>query len=253
MREKRGPAITESDDQWYYAAAARIIDFRDAWGTRHYRDENGRMIEELVDDRPRSSAANPQALGRTTDNAGLLMTRTQSRARVRRAIKAGRRIPDNVLREVSKPLDEWDEEELARGRPRDAAGGFRGAQPEFITREIHERALERFKLLIREGMNVSSFTALRTIQMVLESDSVDYKGKPIVSAAQKLDAAKFLLEHVVGKPTQPTTTDISVKLQGILGAVMVNPAEIGDAYNLAHRGGRLEITDYIDAEVEDDD
>lgn len=246
-------AIHDPDSPLNPPATARTIDFTSAKKVRHWRDDNDRMHETIVDDRPRSSYVNDHNSGRGSAHSGLLLTPKQLRTRARRRIKRGQDLIDDNYDRIMKPLDQWDNEELARGRPRNAAGDFRGTPPRYITRELHERAMERFKTLIRDEMNAQSITALRTIQMVLDSEEVDFKGKPIVGAAQKLDAAKFLLEHIVGKPTQPTTTDISVKLQGILGAVMVNPAEIGGGYIPAHMGTRGELEDTVDAEWEEDE
>lgn len=241
-----------------HPATAMVIDMTVARKARHWRDADGKMHEQVQDDRPRTSYVNDHSTGARSAHSGLLLTPKQLRTRARRQLKKGGKIMDDAYDRLMKPLDEWDSEELARGRPRDAGGHFRGAPPKYITRELHERAMEKFKTLIRDDMNAQSITALRTIQMVLESEETDYKGKPIVGAAQKLDAAKFLLEHIVGKPVQPTTTDISVKLQAILGRVMVNPMEAGMGYVPAHMGSRLGITDgdedddIIDAEEVDE-
>lgn len=250
MPPRRNPIESEALE---YPATPYVIDFTEAYKVRHWRDATGKMHEKVVDDRPRSSYVNDHSMGRRSAHSGLLLTPKQLRTRARRRIAKGLHPTDDAYDRQMKPLDEWDAEELAKGRPRNAAGNFTGRPPQYITRELHERAMEKFKALIREGMNFQSITALKTIQMVLESDEVDYKGKPVINAAQKLDAAKFLIEHIVGKPTQPTTTDISVKLQGILGAVMVNPAEGG--YTTAHMGSRLGITDgsVVDAEWSDED
>lgn len=241
----------DPDGPFEHPATPRVIDFACAKGVRHWRDANGKMHEEVKDDRPRTSHVTSQKMAMGQKRVNALLTAKQLRARARRSLKQGTRLSNSHFEGIMKPLDDWDSEELARGRPRNAAGTFGGRPSQYITRELHERAMEKFKVLVRDEMNVHSITALKTIQMVLESEEVDFKGKPIVGAAQKLDAAKFLLEHIVGKPTQPTTTDISVKLQGILGTVMVNPAQGG--FTPAHMGTRGEIENIIDVEVEDED
>ena len=158
-----------------------------------------------------------------------------------------------AFNELYKPIEEWDLEELARGRPRDKNGNFRGATPHFITREIHERAMERFKTVVKSEVGALSGNALAAVQMVLLDDRVDDKGKPLISAASKMDAAKFIIEHAIGKPVQQSTSDISVRLQAVLGSVMVNPTELGTEYAMAHVGTRGELTgDIHDAEVVDD-
>lgn len=201
--------------------------------------------------------SNLTADGRRLNGKGQLMTSKQVRSRARRALAKGKRLDDETFEAwAGKPIEEWDLEELARGRPRDARGGFRGKPTRYMPRAVHERIAERFKMLVRDQMNQNATVALGVIQRLLISDEVDEKGKPLVSAAVKLDASKWLVEHVIGKPTQPTQQDISVKLQGILGAVMVNPtldANHPDAkalprgYTMAHVGTRGEPV--LDAEV----
>jgi hypothetical protein len=159
-----------------------------------------------------------------------------------------------------KPIDEWDLEELARGRPRNVEGNFRGRKPKWINREVHERSMELFVELTKSEMGALTPDALKSLQWVITSDETDERGKPVVPASAKNQAAMFVLEHVVGKPKQHVQQDISVKLQGILGAVMVNPneglapAEQGGlgGYQLAHFPGQT-IPIGVSGEAEDED
>lgn len=192
---------------------------------------------------------------------GKLASAKQVRARARRTLMKGKKLNDEDFELwAGKPIDEWDLEELARGRTRDKGGGFRGRPPMAMPRAVHERIADRFKLLVKDQLNIEATSAIGVIHNLLNDDNFDDKGKPIVPASVKLDAAKWLVEHVIGKPVQPTQSEVSVKLQGILSAVTANPILDGDhpdlralppGYAAAHfgvRGGPV-----IDAEVEDDD
>lgn len=148
-----------------------------------------------------------------------VMSKKQIRARARRAGK----IHKAEMEKLYKPFEEWDEEELARGRPRAVDGTFRGAAPKWITREMHELAMTRFKDIVEGKMRGETVTAMALLHSILTNEDVDEKGRPFVSAGTKLDAAKFLIEHVVGKPTQRTETDISVRLQGLLAMATTGP------------------------------
>ena len=150
---------------------------------------------------------------------------------------------------LGRPVEEWDMEELARGRPRNAIGTFEGRPPAFVTREVHELAMSRFKEMVKTDMAGQTITALEVINGVLKSDEVDNRGRALVSPSTKLTAAQFLIEHIIGKPVQHQTSDISVSLQGILGTVMVNPNMRDGAMTLAHLPG---VTMPI-AEAKDDD
>jgi hypothetical protein len=165
----------------------------------------------------------------------------QARARARRAAKKGHR--KGVMKSIAvayKPLEEWDEEELARGRPRDANGQWRGADPAWVPRAVMEEAISRFTELAQGEMRALVPKALAMVEFILDNNEVDEKGRSLVPYATKLDAAKWTVEHLVGKPKQRMEADISVKLQGLLGAVLVQPGEmemIGEGDGTAGGGG----------------
>lgn len=235
-------------------AKVMTIDFSKADSIRLHKSGRIRDRGHATDARPVSAD-------------GKLLTPKQIRARARRKAQKKRRelMSEAEFEALYKPIEDWDLEELARGRPRNADGNFRGRKPGWITREVHERAMEQFKLAIKTEMSAHSITALDTLSYILNNDETDDRGKPIVPAATKYQASAFLLEHVVGKPKQEVQQDISVKLQGILGAVMVNPndalapPEQGGmgGFELAHFPGQtIPIgtgDNIVDGEVIDDD
>lgn len=199
---------------------------------------------------------------------GKLLTPKQIRARARRRMKRNEVLSAQEMDYLyRKPVHEWDLEELAKGRPRGPDGTFRGDKPKWITREVHEAAMDQYLVAVKSKMNQHSVDALDVIHNILNNNDVDDNGKPVVSPSTKLDTAKFLLEHVIGKPTQRVESDVSVKLQSILGVVMGNPAETitspthgGAGYNVGHYPGvTMAMSDkpegemVIDAEWDEDD
>lgn len=148
----------------------------------------------------------------------------QLRARARRKVAKGKS-PGPELELLYKPIEEWDREELARGRPRASDGTFGGRPPTWVSRELYEQALDRFKDVIRHDIHTEAEGALDIVNMLIHSTELDEKGKPIVSASVKADLAKWLVEHIVGKPTQRVETDISVKLQAVLAQSMLAPGQ----------------------------
>lgn len=174
---------------------------------------------------------------------GKLLTPKQIRARARRKADRSTLMSDQELEYLyKKPMEEWDLEELSQGRPKNAKGHFRGPKPKWITAAVHEEAMNKYTAAVKSNMRATTVDALGVLNEILKNEDVDDKGKPIVNASTKLDAAKFLIEHVVGKPTQRIENDVSVKLQAILGTVMVNPADLqagpeGMRYNTGHFPG----------------
>jgi hypothetical protein len=125
----------------------------------------------------RDAEESPDEDARPVNANGELMTGKQVRARARRKLQKGKRLDDETFEAwAGKPIDQWDIEELARGRTRDGGGRFRGKPPQYMPRAVHERIAERFKMLVRDQLNVSSVTALGVIQNLLINEELDDKG-----------------------------------------------------------------------------
>jgi len=206
-----------------------------------------RNDDTLPDPQPLTGSREPARIGARGGIIGRPISskeRKQIRQRARRKVKIAS--DEIALLYGDYPIEQWDLEELARGRPRAKDGTFKGKAPSFLDRAVHEQIVRRFEEIVREEMNGHTVKALEIIGKILEDQEVDEKGKARVAAGTKLDAAKFLVEHVLGKPKQRTETDISVKLQAVLGNAMVNPG----------RDGQFELTQgYVEAQSweEDDD
>ena len=227
------------DDALSRPATPRVIDFAAA-ARQPDPTHRGRIIDD-----------------RDEDGEGLIMTSKRIRARARRHMRNGTKLMKEDADAIWKPIEEWDMEELARGRPRAADGSFRGKKPAYVSRELHETAMDNFKQMVRSEMNGNTVDALLVLNEVLSNNDHDAKGRPVVGWATKVDAAKWMVEHVLGKAVQPTTSDISAKLQLILGAAMVNPSDSEmpaelEGYRPAHIGFRQEAVD-PDADPEDED
>lgn len=171
------------------------------------------------------------------------------RARIRRQVAT---MGDDVI--AMKPIEEWDMEELAKGRPKDRNGRFSGRPPAVMPRQLHEEIVNRFAEIVKGEMRQHTVDAMKVLGQIIDSDERDENGKPIVAASVKLDATKFLIEHIIGKPKQRVETDISVKLQGLLANVMVSPQNPNE---LVSSGTQFQVTQgYIDAaawDADDDD
>lgn len=193
----------------------------------------------------------------------LSMTPKQIRSRARRKYGKNKPISQQEVEALyRKPLSQWDVEELARGRPRNSNGNFMGSAPAWLTRQMHEEAVTRFKAIVRERLNASTKDALDILDIIINNDEVDERGKPIVAASTKLDAIKFLVDHAVGKPTQRVEQDISVRLQGVLASAIVSPTQLpalpasseqASATAPMYDAGGHQKAAYEDAEVVDDE
>lgn len=189
---------------------------------------------------------------RREKRGSMVMSKKQIRARARRAggVEKYKPTKQEQTALMGKPIEKWDIEELARGRTRDKNGNFSGAKPQWITQAVHEQAMDLFKERIRGDMRSLTARGMEKLAELMESDEVDEKGKPLVPPSVQADIAKYLIEHLVGKPTQPIQQEISVKLQGLLAGSLVQPMElVKDGYVLSSSSATVDI---MDAEEVDD-
>lgn len=108
----------------------------------------------------------------------------------------------DMLAESIKPLDEWDFEELARGRPKDKNGFFTGASPQWVTPAITREAKRRLKSKAMDKLGEHVEEAIAVLVAMMASDEVDDNGKPLVDAKTRMAAATYILDQVIGKPRQ---------------------------------------------------
>lgn len=127
----------------------------------------------------------------------------QIRNRIRRAHKKQDRDIE-LLSEVTafKPVEEWDNEELSRGRCRNASGNFTGRVPLWITPKVREEARKRLEGETLGKLAMELPHAIKVVKQLMVDEEVDHLGRPVVSAKTKLDAAKWLIETFIGKATQ---------------------------------------------------
>lgn len=131
-----------------------------------------------------------------------------------------------ILANSRKPISEWDTEELARGRPRDKNGGFRGDTPKWITPLIMDEAKRRLRVGALETLSSKVIDAIEVVHKIMMCEDRDGEGKPIVDARTRLQAAQFIIEHTIGKARQPVDMNGSADgyRQFLAGALkMVDP------------------------------
>lgn len=162
---------------------------------------------------------------RYTDDVSAETRRRRLRTKTRVVAKA----QDDYVRELErfhkKPIGEWDWEELARGKPRDPrTGGFvGGSRPEWITPAVQAEARRRMKELTEEELMVSAETAIGVLNSLMRDTETDEFGKPIVAPSVKLDAAKYILNHVIGTPKARVKVEQTNPLIELMGGILVNP------------------------------
>lgn len=120
-----------------------------------------------------------------------------------------------------KRIEDWDLEELARGRPRTSDGHFRGPAPKWITPLVIREAKRRLLDHTYGSMAAHVDLAVQTVVKLLNSTEVDDWGRPLVDARTKLAAATFVIEHIIGKPKNTVEVDGTDTVRQFLAAALV--------------------------------
>lgn len=110
-------------------------------------------------------------------------------------------------------IEDLDDEELARGMPRDKGGKFRGRPPLAIPRELHDRMvaelLKRGNALFREEF-ISAVKVFAEIAKDTEED-----------ANVRLKAAQYVIERIAGKVPDKVEVRATDPWQQIIDDILV--------------------------------
>lgn len=121
-----------------------------------------------------------------------------------------------------KPIEEWDDEEITRGRPRGRDGTFRGKRPGWLTTNLQAERQRRLRQLMADELATFAADALRTIHSVMMDNETDDFGKPRVPASVQVDCGKYLVDQFIGKATATIDVHADNALTDMLADVIVN-------------------------------
>lgn len=189
---------------------------------------------------------------RAKDPSKLSRKPEQIRRRLRRkgaAFEQDLEIYNEVM--SRKPVSEWDLEELARGRPRNADGKFGGVAPAWLTIHVQREAKRRLVEQTLSEMSIHVASAVRAISQLITSEEVDENGKPIVDARTRLAAAQFVIENIVGKPKAIIELNAGEEIRGAIAAAIV--MDDGLPQDQPYVIEDVEFTQDDEEEGEDDD
>jgi hypothetical protein len=122
-----------------------------------------------------------------------------------------------------KPLHEWTLEELGRGRPKNADGTWKGRNAEWTVSPILHEIQNRLVELTTAKVNGQAANAISVIRKLMLDTSVDDNGRPIVEAKVKLDAAKFIINHIIGTPKTRVDLHADDAVKKVMAAALVMP------------------------------
>lgn len=111
-----------------------------------------------------------------------------------------------------KPIEEWTLEELAQGKPRGENGKFDGPKPKWLTPAIREEVQRRMREETLSQFAPQAAHAVRVLADFLRDDE---------NPRLKFDAAKLILEYVIGKPDMKVALSGNVTLQSMLADALV--------------------------------
>lgn len=138
-----------------------------------------------------------------------------------RARRAGAKLERELEIIYEKPLDEWDLEELARGRPRARNGTWAGGSPRWLTPAIREESQKRFQEMARGQLVGHLEAAISVVGELATCDEVDERGNFIVPASVRLSAATYVIDQILGRATAKVEHDVTDKFGAFLAGAMV--------------------------------
>lgn len=149
-----------------------------------------------------------------------------ARHRIRKAVERADMARENIHRDIEivykKPVADWDWEELTRGRPRGADGKFSGSKPSWITPVVHAEAQRRMRTFAEEELMTYARDAIKCLVGLMKDEDVDLNGRPVVPANVRSDAAKYILNHVIGTPRARVEIEASNPMAELMGDILVN-------------------------------
>lgn len=156
------------------------------------------------------------------------MVSSRPRAVRRRLRENVNRLEEEITKDIEtlyqKPIDEWDWEELSRGRPRGADGKFQGDKPKWITPAVQAEARRRMRTLTEDELMTHAMDAIKVLKELMTDQGIDDFGKPTTPGSVKLQAAQYILNHVIGTPkARVEVNDGANPLAELMGGVLVNP------------------------------
>jgi hypothetical protein len=120
-------------------------------------------------------------------------------------------------------VEEWDDEELERGRRRSADGTFKGFSPSVVSIEVHRERMRRTLVNANNLFRESAERAVEVLREIMDS--------PFSEDRDKIAAAKIVIERTMGKT--PDRVEVSLAtpkwmeaLKG--GIVMIDSDEDDD-------------------------
>lgn len=137
--------------------------------------------------------------------------------------KGSKRVEKGLELLHQKPIEEWDLDELAHGRPRRSDGTFKGPDPKWITPRQKEEARRRFQVMGRHQLGMHFDAAMRVIVELAEDTDVDDDGKPLTPASVRYNAATYIVDQVIGKATAKVEVEAGSNLRDLLAGALVLP------------------------------
>lgn len=160
------------------------------------------------------------------------------RSRLRRADQKFEDAKADIELYYQKPVEEWDFEELQRGKPRGPDGTFgKGGRPKWLTPVIMAEAQARLRTMSAQQLGMYAGNAIDVMVELMNHSRV-----PVV----RFNAAKYILDQIIGLPTQRVETKAQIEFESLLADVMVNPDGSSD-------GMVIDLEDTEWDEEEDDD
>jgi hypothetical protein len=123
------------------------------------------------------------------------------------------KVKEDLAMFYQKPVEEWDFDELQRGRPRLPSGKFSKVRQDWVTPIMRLEAQRRLEQCTHEELGRYAGSAIEVMVDLMQNARVE-----IV----RYNAAKYVLDQVMGMPTARVHVEANVQFQDMLADVIVN-------------------------------
>jgi hypothetical protein len=170
---------------------------------------------------------------------------SRSRHAVQERLRAGNDILEEMKDDIEtfygKPISEWDFEELQHGRPRNDQGKLvrSGKTASWMTPALMAEAQRRLKQMTRDQLGFYAGAAITVMAELMQKSRVDLV---------RFNAAKYILDQIIGMPTQRVEVKEDVSAAEFLAEFMV---ELDGRKHRVIEGQA--IVNFDDTDEDDDD
>lgn len=139
-------------------------------------------------------------------------------------------------------VSELDDEELARGYPRDKNGKFSGRPPTMVPRAMQDEMMKRLLGRGSEVFKEAYIDSMKTFATIAADPNAD----PNV----RLKAAQYVIERLTGKTPEVIHVAAEDPVETLFKSILADPGGLFEKEDVPHEPSKLDLTEEAPTPVE---